>query len=351
MSIEKHLIRKYELTDSKQKDYFVKEILIQKNQKITSETPICVIANEIKNKDGEIKITIKTLIYKNTKYNEVTVLKINFEIGQNLNPSTNLGFEYIIEPSIANILENTFKSLVKKESNLYYKSEIPNKKVKNAILKYANNVDENKVQFLYDDTFLGNGEEGFLITDSSFYLHNNSIPYLFKFNEITNWSKISETIEINGKPIVEDFLLIETLNNEQIKIPHKIPIINWADIYKLFELISSLREKSIFSDGDGYSATLLTEKTEDKQFYILKNLTEKVSKINLSENISSIPFSGMVTKGIESSIGLLRNVEKEDMQNKFLGITVQYTKKMQELKDIINPYIENDKELLILFSI
>ena len=65
-------------------------------------------------------------------------------------------------------LLNKYKSLA--AWNKFYLSEdIPDKKLKNAISKYAHDVDKTKIIALYDTTILGSAKEGFIFTETEIY--------------------------------------------------------------------------------------------------------------------------------------------------------------------------------------
>lgn len=98
-----------------------------------------------------------------------------------------------MEQSINQIISNHFYHIVKHPTSVYFKPDIPEKKIKGAINSYAKNVLEENVMALYDSTVFGSAKEGCLVTNIGFYIKetaDNPIVINFKnLNSVTKFSK------------------------------------------------------------------------------------------------------------------------------------------------------------------
>ena len=66
-----------------------------------------------------------------------------------------------------------------KNSNFYFKPDIPAKKINNALKKYAVDLKEEDVLVLYDKTIFKNGRKGLLVTDTTLYIRDfNSVKQI-----------------------------------------------------------------------------------------------------------------------------------------------------------------------------
>lgn len=74
---------------------------------------------------------------------------------------------------VVNILVKYWSQVSKSASyKFHYGEKIPDKIVRNAIRTYASNEDKNEVLAVIDETFIGNGKRGALITKDSIYIKN-----------------------------------------------------------------------------------------------------------------------------------------------------------------------------------
>jgi hypothetical protein len=103
--------------------------------------------------------------------------------------------------------EKSFEELIRKyagqicsstSGEIYFKPDIPEKKLKNAIESYANDIVPSNVIVLYDSTVFGGAKEGFLMTLAGFYAK-----------------------KLSGKPKQVDFSSIKSIEAGQEEIPQK----------------------------------------------------------------------------------------------------------------------------------
>jgi hypothetical protein len=112
-----------------------------------------------------------------------------------------------------NFLEYQINNLVSNQSKLYFKSEIPPKKIKKAITSYAPDVLAENILVLYDNSLLGSAKDGFLITNMGFYSKNIfhfCENFSFLFNELDNIKTYENNIK-NAKGEFESILTIQLI--------------------------------------------------------------------------------------------------------------------------------------------
>lgn len=134
----------------------------------------------------------------------------------------------------------------------FFPPDIPEKKLSNAISKYASSVDPNRVLALHDDTMFGNSKEGFIITDAGFYLQAaTGSPVSLSFSKIisvTLEKKKTEKEDKEGNPVYEKSATLE-LEGETIVIKRGV------DIEPFVEFIQSIveaKKSGLTKDTDGY---------------------------------------------------------------------------------------------------
>ena len=59
-----------------------------------------------------------------------------------------------------------------KDSHIFFQPDIPQKKLRNALISYAEGVQEQDVLVLVDNTVFGSAKDGALLTPTFFYVHN-----------------------------------------------------------------------------------------------------------------------------------------------------------------------------------
>lgn len=94
--------------------------------------------------------------------------------------------ENSIEQDFSNYLQKNVKSIIAyQEEKIYFSPNIDKKKLNNARKKYADNVFEDAVIALHDNTVFGKSDDGFIITSNSLYYHEiTSSPYMISFKHI-----------------------------------------------------------------------------------------------------------------------------------------------------------------------
>ncbi|MDR2461306.1 MAG: hypothetical protein LBE38_11120 [Deltaproteobacteria bacterium] len=105
------------------------------------------------------------------------------------------------EPIDLRSLEAEFRaSNVKNIEKYYFKPNIPQKKLANAIGKYAQNADPNDVLLLFDDTTFGSADQGFLLTSNCLYIHDyqNTKMAAFPRDQIHSLKFKNDKLLVNG---------------------------------------------------------------------------------------------------------------------------------------------------------
>lgn len=122
--------------------------------------------------------------------------------------------------------------------DVYVKPNIPEKKLNNAIKKYAQDVDKNQVIALCDLTVWGSAKNGFLVTPAGFY-HKGTLE-----SEITiTFDKMED---VNSYPD-DDEILIKTENGNK-KISNISLDMNMLEDY--FNEIIKMKEKGLINKTD-----------------------------------------------------------------------------------------------------
>ena len=238
MNINELVKREFQIEEPDEgSDHILKEILVQSGQSVSPGDKVCIVEY----KKGESIYTI-TLEFDIEIYGDVTVCDILAQIGQKLNETISL-YSYEVEKSFANIIEMLIYNLVEDIDNLYKAPWIPEKKLNNAIEKYAEKVDPERVVFLYDDTVFGSAKDGFIITDSALYYHHMEDNYGIRFRNIKSF-KNSRKYKNKKR-----FLIIET-DDDVIKIPHDTRMLDWSEMDSFFETVMEIKKEGILKDVD-----------------------------------------------------------------------------------------------------
>jgi hypothetical protein len=88
-------------------------------------------------------------------------------------------------------------------SSLYFKPNIPPEKLANAIRSYATDVGMSTVCVLLDESFLGNGKEGMLITNDKIILSKKSGDRTFFLSSVNQVDIIEKNLIVNDAPVTK----------------------------------------------------------------------------------------------------------------------------------------------------
>lgn len=236
-------------------DHTFSEINITSSQKIKPDDQICTIEYKTKTsqKEGADLITDHSCVVKfdEKNYGDVEARSIHAEVGFKVEEPPLSVFTYHVEENFPNLIETTVNNFVDTSSNLFFRDNIPEKKLTNAIAKYASNVDSSRVVFLYDDTVFGSAKDGFLITDSALYYHYIGTRYEIRFNNIVSWNQIIEKV-VTKKGTEKIKNLVISYENEKISIPHNTTMIDWDKFENLLEIVDDLKKVGLTNDVDGF---------------------------------------------------------------------------------------------------
>lgn len=197
--------------------------------------------------------TSKKPIYFSPKqsYKSPQITSILVQEEQALHGSSCAILGYSVEKSFANLIETLVPLFVQDPSNLYFLNKLPKEKVNDAINSYAKNVDLTKVIFFYDSTFWGNfwdkNKEGFILTDSGFYLRKAGLSFSFKFNDIQE-VELCDTSSVDS---ADKTVKITLKNNEILYIEEKYEI-QLPDFYQFLKIILDIRDQGLTNDVDEY---------------------------------------------------------------------------------------------------
>ncbi|WP_027621462.1 hypothetical protein [Acetivibrio clariflavus] len=137
-------------------------------------------------------------------------------------------------------------------SSYYVKEDIPDKKIDNAIKKFAKGLDKNTIIGFYDTSLVGNGKIGYIFTDTKiYYLH---------------------TLEKPGKLWYDDIESVEVINSGKEDYSNKIKIslydgtvLTWTDtLINKTPLCDFIKEMIAYDKGEEKSASPTVEFGENK---------------------------------------------------------------------------------------
>ena len=252
-------------------DHRIKEILVQEAQSITPGDDVCVIEynkySRGKNDSQIISKHTSTLSFDTHRYGTVEILDILTEVSQELSDDSVCVFSYKVENNFGNLIELGLTDLISNNKNLYYGTDIPESKLRNAIGKYAEGVDEERALFLYDDTLFGSAKNGFLITDSALYYHNLGTRYELRFNEIDSWEHTEALVQKSKEQALVRSLEIHQ-GESLVKIPHSTGMLDWSRLDSLLNIISAIRKEGGTKDVDGL-IIIQDMADEVKRLYVL----------------------------------------------------------------------------------
>lgn len=103
-----------------------------------------------------------------------------------------------IEKKVISLLKEYGSTLVKNSSDIYFSPNIPQKKLTNAIKKYAQCLRPGEVLALYDDTLFGSAEDGFIIAKKGIWYKNSfEKPRFFLYTQL-----YSADMDFNDKKLI-----------------------------------------------------------------------------------------------------------------------------------------------------
>lgn len=109
------------------------------------------------------------------------------------------------DAKIMETIKNTYHSFIKTKSEVekqFYFLDENSKVIDNAIKTYAKGSTGENVLFQWDDSLLGNGKVGFLLTNKNIYFRNSfSNPDVVSLEDIDSFSAKGNSIVANGKII------------------------------------------------------------------------------------------------------------------------------------------------------
>lgn len=236
------------LEDSTQVTYRIKSIQCQIGDRLEPKQTLALLEKTI-TKDPNTKEISTQPIYFSPKhtYQSPHITDLLVQEGQLIQGDSCPILRYRVEESFTNWIETLVPQLLEWHSSLYFLDRIPKDKIKNAIEAYAENVDPEKVIFLYDSTFWGSAKRGFLITESGFYLKTPEQNLRIKFNDIQSVEqcqrKDSGNLSNSVKITLKNGESLYLGDNEGLKLDQ---------FCQLIETILALRTKGLTKDVDGY---------------------------------------------------------------------------------------------------
>ena len=180
-------------------------------------------------------------------YQSPQITEILIQGNQRLQEESCPVLRYRVEETFTNLIETLIPQLVQWQSKLYFLDRIPQDKLKNALETYAETVDPKKVIFLYDSTFWGSAQRGFLITESGFYLKTPEQSLTIKFNEIKTLDLCQERDNSNLVNVTKIILN----NGETIQISENEGL-QPEGVHTFLAATIALRDKGLTKDVDGY---------------------------------------------------------------------------------------------------
>lgn len=154
-----------------------------------------------------------------------------------------------------------------RDNSVFFYPEIPEKKMLNAIQKYAPSVELEDVLVLVDDTVFGSANEGFLITKDLICANQKmEKPIKFEFEKIKNVTFVGGLM--SQKIYINDIMLIDTTQ------PSKSSMQLMAELIREVAEVHDNQEPTIgMSDIQGilvklkslYDAELITKEEYDEK--------------------------------------------------------------------------------------
>ncbi|MFD2706991.1 hypothetical protein [Salibacterium lacus] len=170
---------------------------------------------------------------------------------------------------------------------VYFKNEIPEKKLDNAIKNYGDDIDAANVITLNDSTLFGNGKEGFIITKAGFYYKAS-----FEKPVKINFSKLLDVdIEENRVPgksksdkIETELYINQTDQTFTIKINSSH--INEQELYEFLCIVIDLNAEGKVDETD--KIVILEDMPQDVKLNYLKAIIHCILSDNNEIDASSL---------------------------------------------------------------
>lgn len=242
-----------DLDDLHSATYRIKSVTsAQIGSRLIPQQPLLVLEKTVEVNSETQEISTKTVKFPpNSPYKSPSLTQILVQPGQVLAASSVPIVTYQVEETFANLIETLAPPCVSDPDRLYFRQNIPQDKLKNAIQSYADTVDPDKVIFLYDSIFWGMfwdaAKEGFLITDSGIYLKKAERVVTLKFNEV-------QTVELHQMTKAGELLerVKVTLNNGEKVWFKQEDEIKTEQFSRFLETVLQIRTKGLTKDVDGY---------------------------------------------------------------------------------------------------
>jgi len=152
-----------------------------------------------------------------------------------------------VNPFIIKIGKETISSITSEEKSFYFHTDIPEKKLANAIESFAKNVAPSQVVALCDSTLFGSAKDGFLITTAAFYCKEMAEdPISFDFIDIS-----SINLSRDNKGISSINIFFEDKSSLVIKkTAIKYNYLDADKFVKFIEKIIKSKDMAVVSDSD-----------------------------------------------------------------------------------------------------
>lgn len=139
------------------------------------------------------------------------------------------------------ILEKYYKE-IQTEYSFFIEGTIPEKRINNAIKKFAPGLDKTSILGLYDTTMIGSGKSGYIFTDAKvYYMESSNKPKKLWYNEIKNIKMIDESNPEDNKKQLQF-----VMKDGRVDI-WKSPSLNKTPLLRFFNEILDLINQSTYS--------------------------------------------------------------------------------------------------------
>ena len=188
------------------------------------------------------------LTFDDDRYESSYLVEYCIKEGQELESGNEIAIlKYRIPETVRNLMELSITNMVKKRSDLHMKGNIPAKKLANAVAAYGNNLDQERVLFLYDSTVWGSAKEGFLITDSSIINKDLYSSFTIRFNEIQEVT-LKQTKKDDK---LKEMLTVSLKEGTAIEIEGTCETCTFSGLKDFLDYMMVLREEGHTKDVDG----------------------------------------------------------------------------------------------------
>lgn len=156
--------------------------------------------------------------------------------------------------------QNSFEELIKEHAEQFckikesvcFKPDIPEKKLKNAIKSYANEIEPSNVIALFDGTVFGSAKEGFLITLAGFYSKDSEAKFI-DFNAIQSVNLEQRKIpQKKGNPKIEKSLKIHLKDGMTQTYEEEDPSVKIEEFQTFLRKVIEYREQGLINETDKF---------------------------------------------------------------------------------------------------